>query len=137
MIQKLLEEFAKPFYRLNIGGIEIIPDSKKEFTGVSHRELFSFINDLLNVRACKIKKKQANRVQLQVMPKIADNWLDHKCINNACWFHNVVTKNNCSNEKINDDITGCSPRVEHKQLLNGIVGKKKADKISADSNFTA
>jgi len=78
MIQKLLEEFAKPFYRLNIGGIEIIPDSKKEFTGVSHRELFSFINDLLNVRACKIKKKQANRIQLQVMQKIAELIEYHK-----------------------------------------------------------
>ena len=79
---------------------------------------------------------ESRPVEKLVMPKIADNWLNDKCINNACWFHNIITKNNCANGKINDDITGCSPRIEHKQLLNQIIGKKKADKISYDSNFS-
>lgn len=53
-----LEEFAKPFEQLNLGGIEINKDSKQELRGISHREMFSFINDLLRVRACKIQEQK-------------------------------------------------------------------------------
>jgi len=70
-----------------------------------------------------------------VMPKIADNWLNHKCINNACWFHGLNDKN-CGNPEFeNETIAGCAPRTQHKMMLNGIVGKEKADKISNESNF--
>jgi hypothetical protein len=54
---ELLLEIAEPFQSLVIGGREIVPDSGEEFRGVSHRELFSFINDLLQHRACKIKER--------------------------------------------------------------------------------
>lgn len=92
---------------------------------------------LLNVDETKNIMIESVPAETLVMPKIAGSWLNDKCINNACWFHNVVTKNNCGNEEMNEDITGCSPRGEHKQLLNEIVGKKKADKISSESNFSA
>ena len=54
-LQELLEEFVKPFERMNANGIEIIPNGKKELRGLSHGEVFSFINDVLQVRACKIR----------------------------------------------------------------------------------
>ena len=67
-MQELIKEFSKPFYRLNAGGVEILPDSKEELRGISHREMFSFINDLLNVRVCQMKRKHVRHLaEVQVM----------------------------------------------------------------------
>lgn len=64
----LAKEFGKPAYRLNCCGIEINKDSKEELKGISHREMFGFINSVLQSRATAI----ANRVDGLVIPKIAD-----------------------------------------------------------------
>ena len=102
---------------LNEKGIEATPDT--------------LINAIIEV----LIFDRANRLDAVVMPKIADNWLNHKCINNACWFHGLNDKN-CGNPEFeNETIAGCAPRTQHKMMLNGIVGKEKADKISNESNF--
>lgn len=68
------------------------------------------------------------------MGNIKHSWaLEDDCMNNACWYYCSSAYKHCGNPvmKENDmDISGCSPRIRHKEMLNQIVGNNKANKIS-------